>query len=338
MRAGIQAVDARPRWFPPLTTLARLSLLVALAAMLGYLGERHWLLDLAAHFRWQYLLAMLIGLVAALMVRRRGLVVLLALASIANAWSLASATGPSPAAGSALAAVAAPGTDSWKLLVVNIHLDNPDLGPLLELIERESPDVVGVIELTPHAAAALAVLGQRFPASAIEPRDDPFGIGVWSRLPGSRIDQVAMPPLDLPALQLHWSDPLPGSLWLVHPFPPIDGEATHWRNAQLDYVAGLIRGDVDAVLAGDLNATPWSAAYRRLRGHTGLADSGAAEWPWPTWFGPNRWLPFLAVPIDHVLHAAAWRVRSHRVGPDIGSDHRPVIVELARASAGSGLR
>ena len=328
-----QAIEALPGWFATLTTVARLSSWAALAALLGYLGDHHWLLDLCAHFRWQYLLAMALGLAAALVVRRRGLALILVMVSLINAWSLVMATGPATAqAGLGLDAGEDP--TALKLLVVNIHLANQDLDRLLTLIERESPAVVGIIELSPHAAGVLAVLDQRYPASRVEPRDDPFGIGVWSRLPQSRIDPVSMPPLDLPALQLHWSDPQPASLWLVHPFPPIGGDATGWRNAQLTYTGELIRGDPDAVLAGDFNATPWSAAYRHLREVAGLFDSSAAEWPWPTWFGPSRWSGVLAVPIDHVLHGAAWRVRSHRIGPDIGSDHRPLIVELVRATAG----
>lgn len=317
-----------------LTTLARLSLLAALAAVLGYFGDRHWLLDLCAHFRWQYLLLLALGVGASLLVRRRGLTLLLALVSLVNGWSLITATGPAQPASGVLEANAADGSVSIKLLVVNIHLDNRDYGRLLALIERESPDVVGIIELTPHAAGALAVLGQRYPASRVEPREDPFGIGVWSRLPQTRIDLVSMPPIDLPALQLHWSDPRRASLWLVHPYPPIGGSASSWRDAQLNYTAELIRGDADAVVAGDLNATPWSAAYRHLRHLAGLSDSSAAGWPWPTWFGPSSWSVVFAVPIDHVLHGAGWRTRSHRLGPDIGSDHRPLIVELVRATAG----
>lgn len=330
MRASRAVIDADHPLHPVLRTLARLSLLAALAALLGYLGEQHWLLDLCAHFRWQYLLAMGAGLVAALLVRKRGIVVLLALVSLGNAWSLGSATGPSPGSSDALAATPAGRAGSWKLLVVNVHLDNRDLRPLLQLIEREAPDAVGIIELTPEAAAELAVLAQRYPVSRIEPRDDPFGIGLWSRLPASQVDLVSMPPLGFPALQLHWAAPDPGSLWLVHPFPPISGEATEWRDTQLRYTAGLIRGDEDAVLAGDLNATPWSSAYQSLRLEAGLVDSNADGWPWPTWFGSGMVSRVLAVPIDHVLHGSAWRTQVHRIGPDIGSDHRPLIVELAR--------
>jgi endonuclease/exonuclease/phosphatase (EEP) superfamily protein YafD len=310
-----------------LDSVLRLSLLAAVLALLGYAGAWHWLLDLCAHFRWQYAVALLPGLVAAWLRRRQALAAVLLTVWLVNGWSLATATGPAP--------IGSPPASArpWKLLMVNVHVDNPDPAALLALIERESPDVIGVLELSPRMAAALAGLDARYPVRASEPRDDPFGIGLWSRLPDSRIEATPMPPIDLPTLRLGWRDPAPGTLWLVHPFPPIGGEAAGWRDRQLAHLAERVRGEAQAIVAGDLNATSWSAAYRNLRTDAGLRDASAAGWPWPTWSGPNVFA-VLGIPIDHVLHGPGWRAVRHEVGPDIGSDHRPIVVEFVREQAG----
>lgn len=301
----------------------RLSLWAALPALLGFAGAWHWLLDLCAHFRWQYLFVLLAGMVAALLRRRARLAAVLLLVWLGNAWALLTATGPVPAA------VAPVSGSSWKLLTINLQVDNPDFDALLALIERESPDVIGVLELSPRAAAALVVLDARYPVSRLDPRGDPFGIGLWSRLPGSAVTLLSMPPIDLPTLRLDWADPQPGQLWLVHPFPPIGAEPSRWRDEQLAYLAGLLHRQPNAILAGDLNATPWSAAYRQLRRDGGLYDASAAGWPWPTWSAGSVFTA-LAIPIDHVLHGQGWRVQRHLIGPDVGSDHRPLVTELAR--------
>ncbi len=309
--------------YPLLLILARLALWPALAAILGFAGAWHWLLDLCAHFRWQYCVAVAIGLLAALLLRRRGMAWVLALALAANGWALVTATGPSAEA------TPKPHARPIKLLVANIHHGLQDFRPLLALVERESPDVIGLLEVSPEALDALAPLADRYPVRQIEARDDPFGIGLWSRLPESTVTLLDMPPLGLPALRIDWPGSGSGSLWLVHPFPPLGGQASGWRDEQLEHIAGLVADQPDALLAGDLNTTPWSHAYRRMRASTGMRDGRAGDWPWPTWSaGP---LPLLfAVPIDHVLHGAAWRATRHEVGPGIGSDHRPLLVELVR--------
>jgi endonuclease/exonuclease/phosphatase (EEP) superfamily protein YafD len=328
MTPEISVADPAARTSPPgyrwrclLRSLARLSTLPLAASFLGYLGDWHWLLDLCSHFRWQYLLLAVIGSLAAMGARQPRLALLLLLGVVANGWSVLTVTGP---AQPVPAMAAAP----WKLLVVNVHLESRDLAPLLRLIELEAPDVVGIIELSPRTARALSVLDQRFPLHRLEPRDDPFGMGLWSRWPQGRVDLVTTSPLDLPTMQLLGAQPGTPEVWLVHPFPPIGGVATGWRDQHLDFIADRIRQNPDAIVAGDFNATPWSHAYRHFRGATALSDSAAGQLPWPTWSAFGLLGRVLAVPIDHVLHGRHWRVRSFRIGPDIGSDHRPLIVSF----------
>lgn len=83
-----------------------------------------------------------------------------------------------------------------------------------------------------------------------------------------------------------------------------------------------------AIVLGDLNATPWSHAFRALledgelvssqRGH-GIQGSWRRE-PWP-----------LSLPIDHCLHAPSLVTLERHLGPFLGSDHRPLHVALAPA-------
>jgi endonuclease/exonuclease/phosphatase (EEP) superfamily protein YafD len=83
------------------------------------------------------------------------------------------------------------------------------------------------------------------------------------------------------------------------------------------------------VLLGDLNCTPWSPAFDRLLAAARLRDSGRGRGLHPTWFSA---VPFVGLPIDHVLVGPGVGVRGRHVGPDIGSDHRPVIADLVLPS------
>jgi endonuclease/exonuclease/phosphatase (EEP) superfamily protein YafD len=141
------------------------------------------------------------------------------------------------------------------------------------------------------------------------------------------------------------------SFCTMHPQSPhrsIDhvlSRSTLLRPSQSAYLAAEIEkrwGDSEAarqwlaecggseIIAGDLNLLPDSAIYRACwaQYHNAFGEAGLGfgytEWP------RMRKLRF-GMRIDHVLCGADWRPRCCRVGPDIGSDHRPLIADLYRA-------
>jgi len=85
-----------------------------------------------------------------------------------------------------------------------------------------------------------------------------------------------------------------------------------------------------AVLVGDLNLTPWSPRFGRLLAESGLADTSLQR-PFATsWRSP---LPFVELALDHFLASPGLRVPCNRLGPDVGSDHLPLIVDVALRDA-----
>lgn len=80
------------------------------------------------------------------------------------------------------------------------------------------------------------------------------------------------------------------------------------------------------ILAGDFNSTPWSFARAREDARNGLIRRTHALPSWPTTFG----VPFL--PIDHVYAGPGLRTVSVKRGPDLGSDHYPIVAVLAPVS------
>src|SRR5207245_2840976 len=84
-------------------------------------------------------------------------------------------------------------------------------------------------------------------------------------------------------------------------------------------------------LCGDFNAPPWSGPFRRLEADAGLTDLyGGRAWSgysWPTWN------PLLRIPLDNCLVSNGLVVTAHRKGADIGSDHFPLVIDVARPAA-----
>ncbi len=77
------------------------------------------------------------------------------------------------------------------------------------------------------------------------------------------------------------------------------------------------------IVGGDFNLPDESAIFQ---GHWGdLTDAfGAAG----NGFGTTKRTRLIGVRIDHVLVGPGWRVLAAFVGPAIGSDHRPLVVDL----------
>jgi len=120
-----------------------------------------------------------------------------------------------------------------------------------------------------------------------------------------------------------------GVLTAVHPPPPLPLAAGvgAW-SADVAEAAAACRATPGAVVAGDFNATLDHAALADLGPCVDAAAevgaAGVATWP----ASASR---LLGAPIDHVLvDARAWRVLSVQVLDVGGSDHRALVVRLAR--------
>ena len=72
-------------------------------------------------------------------------------------------------------------------------------------------------------------------------------------------------------------------------------------------------------------SSPWGAHFRRLVHDSGLRDSAQGRGVHPSWPAID---PLLRIPIDHCLLSPCIGLVDRRVGPDIGSDHYPLIVDF----------
>jgi endonuclease/exonuclease/phosphatase (EEP) superfamily protein YafD len=75
-----------------------------------------------------------------------------------------------------------------------------------------------------------------------------------------------------------------------------------------------------------IHFTPFSPIFRQILAVSGLRDSGV-DFGWqPFW---PTYVPFLWIPIDHVLLSPEAQVHNRATGSFIGSGHYPVFAELS---------
>lgn len=292
--------------------------LLGAATLLGFFDGVAWPFEFAAIFRLQY--AALLALLAApalLVGLRRTALAAAALAAL-NMASVVSA--PESRATAAGGGAGAP----LRALLVNVEAGNDRYEDLVRLVERVQPDLIGVTELD---GAWSREIERRLPAfreRLAVPEDGAYGIGLYSRLPLQEVRVERFPAGDGPPSIVARLD-VPGAdeltFVVTHVHTPFAG-SIHDRHLRALADARPDFGERVAV-CGDFNTVPWTSAFDRLA-ESGLADLYGGSWPGYSWPTSN---PLLRLPIDNCLVAGVG-VADHRHGPDIGSDHFPLIVDL----------
>lgn len=289
---------------------------LALLSLLPFVAGEAWLVELASHFRLQYLGASLaVGIALLALGHPRHAAALLPIAAL-NAIVAAPYVLPQ--------ARAVAGDATLKLLVVNLASRNRRFDGLLDIVEREQPDIAVLAEYTPAADGALESLAERFPYSHRVARTDPWGIALISRLP---IEQARVFALgSTPAIDAELRGPRGRIRVLgIHLRPPTTAAGFAARNAQLETLAALAAGeDGPLVVAGDFNLSPYSAYFVAWLQASGLRDTlaGGLGFSWPSQFPP------FGIPIDHAFVSEDFAVLSRRYLERFGSDHLPVLIEL----------
>lgn len=304
-----------------LLLVAAIGLLVATLA--GFAGGYWWFAELFVHFRPHYVVAAVL-LVAAGAVLRSVTLVGVSIASLMlNVLPVWAFVGES-------AASAPAGADVVKLVSANIGNQGSNGEKIVSLIDEQSPDVLLLIELTPAALAeSQAALDNAFPYTYVFPRTDYFGIGLFSRYPLADRRLLDLGYKDVPAISARVVT-ANGTLRLVgiHLEWPLGSSVSRGRNRQLANLPTALRDleDRNIVLLGDFNLTRWTSRFDDLLQATGLVDAGAGFGWQPTW---PSWLPGVGITIDHCLASPSLQIKDVARGPDVGSDHFPLIVEIA---------
>jgi endonuclease/exonuclease/phosphatase (EEP) superfamily protein YafD len=175
--------------------------------------------------------------------------------------------------------------------------------------------------------AAIEDALEPFPHRVERPRDDNFGIALYSRLPFRNAGPQELGEAEVPSVvgRLKIGDKTLTVLG-THPLPPTNESGAKLRNDQLRAVAKYLQpSEGPRLVMGDLNTTSWSPHFADMLATAGLQDSRRGFGIQPTWTALGG---LIRLPIDHVLVGPEITVTSRRVGRDIGSDHRPVIVDL----------
>ncbi len=222
-----------------------------------------------------------------------------------------------------------------RALFVNVHTGNTRKDLVLDYINRQDPDFIGLTEVDAGWVASCAGLAQRYPWHHAHPRDDNFGVAFYSRWPTTQCRDMFFVHEGIPSILANLEIASKSvTVLTTHPLPPrLPSYAPVW-SAQMQLMGkflGAVRGP--KVLMGDLNCAPWTAHFASLLNDGGITDTAngfGVQLTWPTHAF------FLRTALDHILASPDLRVMDRRVGPWVGSDHFPVVADLAITVASPG--
>ena len=303
--------------------LAILAAGVAVVSMAAFFGGTIWWLDVIANFRAQFVVLLaVLGLLLSVTSRRRwGYGVLLA-AAINLIVVLPLFVG-APAEGD-------PGAPTLRVMSFNLLSTNESYQEVIDYIDRLEPDVVLLHEASRPWEVAMDAGPNGY--EVVRARSDDLIFGTLVLAKGAEIEVVSYGfstssprAVSVELVPEGWSNPV--TVLGTHPLAPTDAERASLRDAQIGFVEDWV-SEVDghSVVAGDFNATPWSWPFRTLLAGTDLENSQVGFGLQPSFPAASNLL--LRVPIDHLLHSKSLKVIDRQLGPALGSDHFPLVVDL----------
>lgn len=312
--------------------------LCAICSILGLSSAWGWPFELASHFEIEYTLFLAIVVLCYLPLLKQFVAtkaniklyefgVFLA-CLVVSASTLIPYYLPSP-----MRANAAAKAESIKFLQINLNSKNRSFDKVAECINTLNPDVVSFEEYTPEWDAQMkAKLSDYKHGIAVPEPNNNFGIALFSRVPLQEpASLLNASTFGFPSIKAKFKLGQKSlNAIFTHTVPPVSKEVTEERDRMLSTLAKVRRETPGLfMLAGDLNCSPWSSVFPRFCKETGLLDSQMSFGIQPSW--PTG-LIFMRTPIDHFLLSPGLAVIERKIGPDVGSDHFPVFIELQEQS------
>ena len=219
---------------------------------------------------------------------------------------------------------------SLKLMSCNVLMTNRDSARLLYFIETHQPDIFISLESDLWWEAQFDEL-KDYPYTLKCPLDNLYGMHIYSKYPllDAAINfevEADKPSMDV---RVQVAENTHVHLYVVHPAPPAPAENTESteRDLELLTLAKHVANRKDRIIiAGDLNDVAWSATTRLFRQISGLLDPRVGRGLFNT-FNAFHW--YARWPLDHVFLSNHFKVQDIQRLPAMGSDHFPLLIELA---------
>lgn len=219
--------------------------------------------------------------------------------------------------------------ENLSLGIVNVLTSNTNYEKLLKIISEQNSDILILQEIDSIWLQNIKELKYTYPYYLEHPRDDNFGIAIYSKIPLTNSEIEYWTNFEVPVIKAEIKR---GknlyTIYGVHTLPPISKNYISTRNEMLSKISNNIEKNNNVIVGGDLNTTIYSHAYRKIISQKRIQDaqtiSKNQKGTWNT-----KHLPFFRISLEHVLYKNSnIQIQSFECGANFDSDHFPVFVNL----------
>lgn len=217
-----------------------------------------------------------------------------------------------------------------SILVSNVLTPNKKSEKLIKLVNDIKPDLLLTLESDKRWEKELSVLEKDYPNTVKIPKDNLYGMHLYSKLKLEDVKVQYIVQEDIPSIHSYviLRNGKKVKLHCLHPMPPSPTESDTSTNRDAELL--MLGRDIDAekestLVIGDLNDVAWSRTTRLFQKMSGLLDPRKGRGFFNT-FNANYFL--LRWPLDHVFHTKDFTLIDIRRERHIGSDHFPMYIHL----------
>ncbi len=229
---------------------------------------------------------------------------------------------------------------SYKVMTCNLEGAIGDPVAFGRLIQDEAPDLVVITECPTDLKAQL------FAGGGWDFKQDASDVGIASRYPivdyrvigteelirpGSAVlATIQTPEGSINVAGVHLPTPRAALEMARRPtriLPAMINEIVALQWHESDVIHRWITREASeknpTLVVGDFNLTVETVVYRKIWSEYENSFDKAG---WG--FGSTKYTSWFTARIDHILHNFRWRAKRCWAGPDVSSDHRPILAEL----------
>ena len=220
-----------------------------------------------------------------------------------------------------------PPSGSFKIIDLNVQKSNPDPKAVIQFIRQENATFVALQEVVPVWQDRLRTLSQIYPFMEFNNDGLKCCIALLSKVPWEAVRSLKLSPKGPDIIDAIFNiGERKFRVLVTHldpPKPALFGYNFHHHHQAEVLGKSLQSFAIPFILAGDLNTTHWAPSFKKITQGTTLRRMGggiSATWP-------SKYI-VAGIPIDHILATKEFVGIKFSIGPNVQSDHLPLVVDL----------